>query len=159
MLQEPKVGIGCTNCCNIVTLMSALTPNSAGPAGPAGAPGTPGPDGSAGPPGALGSPGSTGRSGRPGRDGASGTNGTDGARGEDGAALGIVSWNQCAYQSLNSPLDYGLLAVSGVNQLITSTVDVLRVADAHQAILQGIDLLIYCYAGVHNPNPPARLKY
>lgn len=124
MLLETKVGICCVSCCNIITLSVYLLPKFAGPPGPMGGPGAPGPSGAAGQPGGpglpgpSGPPGPAGRSGRPGRDGAAGINGTDGAKGEDGAVLGIVSWNQCAFRDLNSPSDYGLLAVSGVNQLI-----------------------------------------
>ena len=84
-----------------------------GPAGPIGPTGSPGPQGLQGPKGDAGEPGSDGVNGRPGNPG------PEGARGPPGSgAGGLIAWNECAWQDLNSGLDYGLITVSVVHGLL-----------------------------------------
>ena len=93
--------------------------------GPSGSPGVPGNNGTTGPPGLPGEAGRTGRSGPQGQTGLPGAPGPMGATGptgpagpvtviENGSSVVVMeeNWNQCAYQSLNSGKDYGLITVS-----------------------------------------------
>ena len=62
---------------------------------------------------------------------------------------GIISWNECTWQSLNSPVDYGLIAVRLITTIISAHTKLLQrsiwVADVSQTVAKGLLTKSACY--------------